>query len=127
MPKEYSRIERIAGLIQHEIAEMLQREIEDPNLKDITIARVEVTRDIALAKIYVAILDEKQDIKDKLRRLNKAASFLRYRLANSIELRVTPQLKFIYDPALRDSARLFSILQAIPDTVADTEDAEEKE
>lgn len=114
MPKEYSRIQRIAELIQHEIAEILQRVIEDPHLKDLTIARVEVTRDLALAKIYVAILDEKQDVQDKLRRLNKAANFLRYRLANSIELRVTPQLKFIYDPTLRDSTRLLSILQAIP-------------
>lgn len=121
MPKEYSRIQRIAELIQHEIAEMLQREIADPYLKDIIIARVEVTRDLALAKLYVSILDETQDVKDKLRRLNRAANFLRYRLANSIELRVTPQLKFIHDPTLKDSTRLLSILQAIP-TTTDTDD-----
>lgn len=114
MPKEYSRIQRIAELIQHEIAEMLQREVEDPHLKDITVCKVDVTRDLSYAKIYVSLLDEEQDIMDKLRRLNKAANFLRYRLANSIELRVTPQLKFVYDPSLRNSSRLAALLQSIP-------------
>ncbi len=121
MPKEYSRVQRIAELIQHELAEMLQREIEDPQLKDITLARVEVTRDLALAKVYVAILDEQQDVQAKLRRLNKAANFLRYRLANSIELRVTPQLKFIHDPTLSKSTRLLSLLQTIPNPILDGE------
>lgn len=124
MPKEYSRIQRIAELIQHELAQMLLRQVEDPHLKDLTISKVEVTKDLAFAKIYVTVFDEEQDINDKLRRLNKASNYLRYLLANSIELRVTPQLKFIYDPSVSNSNRLMSLLSSAPKPQQDEDDSD---
>lgn len=112
MSKEYSRIQRISELIQHVLAELVQKEIQDPYLHDVTISNVVVTRDLAHAKIFVSCLaDQEGDIKDKIRRLNKAAGFLRYHLANTVELRVTPQLKFIYDPSISNSARISLLVQ----------------
>lgn len=123
MPKEYSRTQRIAELIQHELAEMLLHKVEDPQLKNISLLQVEVAKDLSFAKVHISCLDEDPAlIKDKLQRLNKAASYLRYLLANSIELRTTPQLKFIYDPSLHNTNRLLGLLKAAPD--ASQEDQE---
>ncbi|CAM4461020.1 MAG: 30S ribosome-binding factor [Legionellaceae bacterium] len=113
MPKDYSRTSRIAELIQQEIALMLQTEIEDPHLKQITITRVEVTRDLTLAKIYFSFFNEDDDEKEKTKCLNKAGNFLRYHLANRIELRITPQLRFIFDAELQKTQKLLSLLQSL--------------
>lgn len=56
MPKEYSRTLRVADQIQRELADLLQNEIKDPRVKQITITAVEVTRDYSHAKIFYTSL-----------------------------------------------------------------------
>lgn len=114
MPKDFSRIQRVAEVIQHELAKLIQGEIEDPRLKLVTVTAVQVTRDLAHAKIYVTQPVGETEIPKTIRQLNKAANHLRYRLAQIIKLRTMPELKFIYDESIRHGAHLSEIIdQAI--------------
>lgn len=110
MPKEFSRTQRIAELIQHTLANILMQEVDDPRLRLVTITKVTVSPDLSHARVLITQLDDKQPIEQTLQQLNKIAGFLRYRLAHTIEIRVMPQLKFFYDASIRESAHLSSLI-----------------
>jgi ribosome-binding factor A len=96
MTKSFKRGRRINDLIQTTLAEIIQREAKDLRFGMITITGVSVSHDLAFAKVFVSVLEEDK-AKETLAALNNAAKYLRYSLANAVELRVTPELKFIYD------------------------------
>ena len=77
----------------------------------ITITGVNVSHDLAYAKIFVSVLEEDK-AKETLVALNNAAKYLRYSLANAIELRVTPELKFVYDDSSVRGSRITSLINS---------------
>ncbi len=93
------RIERLNDTIQEEISKILMLEVKDENIKFVTVTGVETTNDLSYAKVYVTVLEnEKKEM--VLESLNKAAPFIRSKLAEKIEIRHTPELKFIYDTSI---------------------------
>lgn len=109
MTKGFKREQRINDLIQTTLAEIIQRQATDLRFGLITLTGVNVSHDLAYAKIFVSVLEEdKAD--ETLNALNKAAKFLRYELANAVELRVTPELKFIYDDSSVRGSRITSLI-----------------
>ncbi len=110
MPKEYNRIDRIGELVQRELAKLLQQEVRDPDLKLVTVTLVKVARDLSFAKVYVTQLNDKIPIAQTLKQLNKMSGFFRFRLANTIDLRAMPQLKFIYDASISEGNRMANLI-----------------
>lgn len=110
MPKDFSRTLRVADQIQRELADLLQNEIKDPRINQITLTAVEVTRDYAYAKIYYTTLDhqEKNGVIEK--GLEHASGFLRSSLSKRINLRQVPQLIFIYDKSIERGAYLSKLI-----------------
>ncbi len=92
-----SRAERVADLVQRVLAEAIQREIQDPRLKLASVAGVDVSRDLAHAKVYIAVLGDSQMGEKAMQALVKANGFLRRAVAKNCALRVTPQLHFFLD------------------------------
>ena len=90
------RIERLNHTYQEEISMILMKEIKDEDIKFVTITGVDVTNDLSFAKVYYTVLDD--DKKEKTKEaLDKAAPLIRKQLASRIEIRHTPELRFIYD------------------------------
>jgi len=112
MPREYSRTERIADLLQRELAMLIQKEMQDPRIHLITITAVEVSKDLAHAKIHVTQLRENVDTKGIIRVLNKAANHLRYLLAKTTDLRIIPALRFYYDSSISEGSHLSALIDA---------------
>lgn len=109
MSKGFKRTQRIADLIQTTLAEILQREVKDARFGMVTITGVEVAHDLSFAKVFVSVWEE--DKADEIiRALNNAAKYIRYALANAVELRVTPQLKFIYDDSIVRGDRISHLI-----------------
>jgi ribosome-binding factor A len=100
MPKDFSRVQRVADQIQRELAVLIQNEMMDPRVGMITLTGVEVTRDYAYAKIFYTILNGNENIQLAEEGLKRAAGFLRSQLAGRIKLRVVPQLQFVYDESV---------------------------
>lgn len=109
MPKGYSRIQRVADVIQTALAEILQREAEDLKSGMVTVTGVDVAHDMSFAKVFVSVLDENK-AKETLATLNEAAKYLRYELAHAVVLRVTPELKFVYDDSAVRGSRISSLI-----------------
>ena len=93
------KIERLNHVIQEEISKILMLEVKDENIKFITITGVDTTNDLSFSKIYYTVLnkDKKQEAQEAL---EKASSFIRTKLAASIDIRHTPELRFIYDTSI---------------------------
>jgi ribosome-binding factor A len=111
MAKNYSRTQRIADLIQTTLAEILQKQAKDLRFGFITVTGVTVSPNLAFAKVYVSVLAEEK-APEVVAALNKATKYLRYELANAVELRITPQLKFIYDDSVVRGSRISSLINA---------------
>ena len=106
------RIERLNHTYQEEISMIIMEEIKDEDIKFVTITGVEVTNDLSFAKVYYTILDDKK--KEKTQdALNKASSFIRKKLAERIEIRHTPELKFIYDSSEEYRTHIDKIIEKI--------------
>ena len=96
MPKEYARSERLASQIQRELASLIQSGLKDPRLGMPSILEVQVSRDLAYARVYFSVLNP-EDADDCLEALNRASGFLQREIGKQLKSRVTPKLSFIYD------------------------------
>ena len=106
------RIERLNHTYQEEISMILMKEIKDENIKFVTITGVDVTNDLSFAKVYYTVLDdEKRDSTQDA--LEKAAPFIRKELASRIEIRHTPELRFIYDQTENYGSHIDEIIDKI--------------
>lgn len=92
------RLQRIADRIQRDLSEMLIREISDPRLAGISITDVEVDRELAYADIYVSAVEGSPRSTEVIQALTHAGGYIRHALAERIELRVFPRLRFHWDP-----------------------------
>jgi ribosome-binding factor A len=110
MPREFSRSLRVAEQLQRELAVLIRDEVKDPRLGMVSISGVEVSRDMAHAKIFVSVLGEGQVAKESLEVLTRAASFLRRELGRRMLLRSVPQLRFIHDRSLEEGARMSALI-----------------
>lgn len=109
--KSFSRQERVADLIQRELALLIQHECDNKLALLVTVSAVRVSRDYRYAKVYVTVLtDNKQDVKDALIMLNDKATHLRSLLAKTINMRTTPEIRFVYDESILYGAKLSALI-----------------
>lgn len=114
MAREFARTDRVSQEIQREIAVILQREIKDPRLGFVTVSAVEVTRDLAYAKVFVTFFHDSDDkIKESVEVLNDAAGYIRSLLAKSLRARIMPNLRFVYDKSLAEGVRMTSVVDQV--------------
>ena len=106
------KIERLNHTIQQEISMILQTEVKDEHIKFITITGVETTNDLSFSKVYDTVLD-KNKIDSTKEALEKARSFIRTCLAERIDIRHTPELKFIYDTSIAYGEHIEEIIENI--------------
>lgn len=111
MAREYARTDRVGQQIQKEIAMIIQREIKDPRLGMVTVNAVEVTRDLAYAKIFVTFFTlENQSEEQSIVILNEAAGFIRSALAKRIKARIMPELRFVFDKSMSEGVRMTNLV-----------------
>ena len=103
------RIKRLNHAFMEEISVILMEELRDENLKFVTITDCDITNDLSYAKVYFTVLD-KEKKKVVLDSLNKASSFIRGKLSEKIEIRHTPELRFLYDESIEYGEKMEKIL-----------------
>jgi len=109
MAKEFSRATRVAEQMQRELADLLQFEVKDPRVGMITITQVEVTGDMAHAKIFYTAAKASGSIQQGL---EKSAGFLRTQIAKRMLLRTVPQLHFVYDASIDNGMKMAQLIDA---------------
>ncbi len=110
MPREFPRTRRVGEQIQRELAALIHDELRDPRLGMVSISSVQVSRDMAHAKIHVSVLGKDEQVSDSLGVLNHAAGYLRHKLGKILHMRVIPVLRFYHDRSLEEGARLGALI-----------------
>lgn len=108
------RIQRFNELLLQELSTLLLRRVRDPRLSSVTITEVDVTADLRIARIYVSLLDDDEETRQKvLHSLQGAAGFLRRELAHLLKIRHTPELVFHLDESTQYGERIDQLLAQI--------------
>ena len=107
------RLKKIANRIKEDLSELLIYEVEDPRLSGVMVTDVNVDRELYYANIYVSALEGKVRSKEVLAGLESASGFLRSQLAQGIELRTFPRLRFYWDPTPENAARIEFLLKQL--------------
>ena len=104
------RPERLAALIQESIAGALTTVVKDPRVGFVTVTAVTLSPDATHAVVRVSVMGTDEEKVRALEGLESARGFLRTRLAHSLSLRTTPELRFELDRGLEHAQRINRIL-----------------
>ncbi len=115
------RQQRVTELLFEELSIMVANELDNPKLSLVQVTRVEISRDLRNAKVYVNHQQEDISAREVLKNLQKAAPFLRSQLAERCGLRMVPELHFGYDDIPVKAARVDELLRKIADERSQTE------
>lgn len=106
------KLERIASQIVRELSSIFYEEVHNEILKNVTIIDARVTNDLSLAKVYYTFLGNYDKVTIAAE-LKNASSFLRTELAKRMDLRTTPELRFVYDESTEYGEHIDEIIEEI--------------
>jgi len=104
----------MADQVRDEIAEILaQGELRDPRIGFATVTRVEVTADLAHARILVSVLGSEEAQRNTFEGLSSAAGYLRREITRRLRLRRSPELTFVLDHGPEEALKIEGLLQKL--------------
>lgn len=108
-----ARAGRIADRIREELSEMIIHEISDPRLAGASITDVTVDRELSYAEVYISSLDGVERSAEILSGFEHAQGFLRHELAQRIEIRTFPRLRFHWDPTFERAEKIERLIATL--------------
>lgn len=112
-PMDQTRARRVAQLMQRELGQMLLTEVKDPRVGFVSVTRVEVSRDLGLARAFISVLGTDEEKEATLAGLKKAATFLRGELGRRLRLRKSPELVFQPDEGIKESLHIQDLIRSL--------------
>jgi ribosome-binding factor A len=101
MRKNSIKNTRINGEVMRELSNIIRGEIKDPRIHPLTsVVAVEVAPDLKTCKAYISILGDEKAREDTIKGLKSAEGYIRTKLAKNINLRNTPEIRFILDQSI---------------------------
>ncbi len=117
MPKTFHRTDRVSAQIRRDLGTIVHAAVREHGLPSVSVSDVEVTRDMAHAKVFVTALMPERSA-EAVAGLKELAGELRSALARAMKLRHVPELHFHYDDSVDRGERIDNLLRDLPDTVA---------
>ena len=108
------RLKQINQAMRREISELIARRINDPRIKGIvSVTEVEVSRDLAQAKVFISFLGTDEEKVDLFHGLEAASGFIRREVGGSLKLRFIPQLIFLPDDSIERGRQLLQLIDQV--------------
>ena len=108
--KPFARTDRISAQLRRELGTLVREAVDEHRLPSVSVSDVEVTRDLAHAKVYVIALQAERAA-EALKGLKALAGEIRFRLARRVKLRHVPELHFHYDDSMDRGERIDALLR----------------
>ena len=122
MRKNIIKNTRINAEVQHELANLIRGGIKDPRIHPMTsVTAVEVAPDLKTCRAYISVLGDEEEKRNTLQGLKNAEGYIRRQLAKTINLRNTPEIRFILDESIEYGVAMSKLI----DEVSKKEDAQE--
>ena len=107
-----TRLIRINDEIARVCAEVIRSEVTDPGIGAVvSVLKAEATNDLKHCKVFVSVLGDKEKQQSTMEALERATGFIRKRIADIINLRQTPALKFVFDDSIEHGMRMRKLIE----------------
>src|SRR3989338_5003134 len=106
-----ARIDKVNEAVKREISSIVQKEVKDPRLNFVTIAEVDVSKDLQHARVYYSVLGNESKAKSAQIGLDSAKGFVLKLVGQRVRMRYTPEIEFIFDTSIRYGARIDEVLE----------------
>lgn len=128
MRKNSMKNNRVSGEVHRVLAEIIRGEIKDPRIHPMTsVIQVEVAPDLKTCKAWISVLGDEAAQKETLAGLRSAEGFIRSQLAKRINLRNTPEIRFIMDNSIEYGAKMSRLIDEEIAKIPDRSDEEAAE
>jgi ribosome-binding factor A len=107
------RVLKAAEAIREVVSMAILTELRDPRISDVTVTFVEVSADMRHAKIHVSIMGDEAKQNLVVKGLQNSAGFLQQKIANRIDTRYTPRIRFVLDHGVKNSIQVARILEDV--------------
>lgn len=125
MRKNSIKNTRINGEVHRELSNIIRGEIKDPRINPLTsVVAVEVAPDLKTCRAYISVLGDEESQKDTLAGLRSAEGFIRSRLAKTINLRNTPEIRFVLDQSIEYGVKMSKMIDDVTKDIAEQEDTD---
>lgn len=123
MRKNSIKNTRINGEVLRELSNIIRGEIKDPRINPMTsVVAVEVAPDLKTCKAYISVLGDEESQAKTVAGLKSAEGFIRSKLAKTINLRNTPEIKFILDQSIEYGVKMSKMINDVTKDIKDTEE-----
>ncbi|MCR6662123.1 MAG: 30S ribosome-binding factor RbfA [Luteimonas sp.] len=112
--KSFHRTDRVSAQLRRELGTLVREAVQEHGLPSLSVSDVEVTRDMAHAKVFVTALQPERAV-EAMKGLKAVAHEIRFRLARAVKLRHVPELHFHYDDSVDRGERIDNLLRDLPD------------
>lgn len=121
MRKNSVKNTRINGEVLKELSNIIRSEIKDPRINPMTsVVSVEVAPDLKTCKAYISVLGDEQSQKDTIAGLKSAEGYIRRELARTVNLRNTPEIKFILDQSIEYGINMSKLIDEVTQKDSDS-------
>lgn len=117
-----THLSQIESKLYREITLIIQQEFNDPKIGFVTVSRVQVSADLAHAKVFVSFLGKQERNEAGLRALNNAKGYVRSQCAKKMRLHKVPKISFILDDSLKKGERMENLFRKIEESLKGKED-----
>lgn len=119
MRKNSIKNTRINAEVQRELSNIIRQELKDPRISLLTsVTAVEVAPDLKTCKAYISVLGEEQSKADTLAGLKSAVGFIRRQLAKTLNLRNTPEIRFVLDESIEYGVTMSKMIDDVNRNIA---------
>lgn len=116
------RIVRLNSLLKEVISEVIRDDVRNPHVSRlITVTRVDITKDLHHAKVYISVIGTDEEKAESLRALNNASGFIAVNASKKVVLRYFPELIFKLDDSVDKHMRIEELLSEISEKRAEQE------
>ena len=112
--KSFHRSDRVAAQLRRDVGTLVHNAMREYGLPSVSVSDVEVTRDLAHAKVFVTALQSEKSA-EAVKGLKEHAKEIRFQLAQAMKLRHVPELHFMYDDSVDRGERIDALLRDLPD------------
>ena len=114
MRKNSIKNTRINGEVQKELSNIIRNEIKDPRIHPmISVMAVEVAPDLKTCKAYISVLGDKEAKEATIKGLKNAEGYVRRQLAGNLNLRNTPEIRFILDESIEYGVAMSKLIDDV--------------
>jgi ribosome-binding factor A len=127
MTRSNHRIERVNAIIREILSEIVLKDVKDPRLGLVTVTGVTTAADLSAAKVHFSVMGDNEQRQASLKILRGASGYMRHTIARDLDMKVAPELRWVYDDSLDRAFRIAEVLKGDGDAPAEAAPAPQPE